>query len=1015
MAKASSEFRLIPQTVLRPTPELDSTQLKAVAHRNSPLILRGATGTGKSTVALECAIARAREGAPLDSILYITFGRDTAAEIRDSIVAAIDGTVNEPVSRTFHSLAFSILSHSFTESQVETVLISGAEQESLIRDLLAADIEKGNIDWPTDLHFTDEKLGNPLHTQGFIRELRDLMMRATERKLTPAKLAEMGQRLGEKYWQAASNFWLRYLKTTSLMSGGAGDSKLSIDPSELMTTATNLLKESPDLRNKFAAQFRTIIVDEFHESDPGQREFLAQLAGPDLILVVDPTVAVGRFRGADPDGVDEWIRENIENATTITLEKVFRPTPQKSARQFLSANEEAQYIAHSIKRAHLIEGVAYSEMAVIVRSHGATASAIRRALGQSAIPVAGEREVITANAAVAPYLLAARIATGMPLTYEAAEQLLTAEFGGATSLSLRRTRTALLQARPEGDTRSGAELIIDAIKTGDINIEDSSELLRIHNLLSVAKKAIARKNATIHDLLNALWTNSVNSEGQPIPQLWQEIALRGGARGAAADRDLDAMIQLFDSAARHMDRFPNSNPQRFLDEISDEDIASDVIAYKGIRPDVVEIMTIHSAKGREFKRVYVAGLQEGSWPNLKQRSSLLGAERLVERIRHGEEIGDLPLRTITAESLYKDEYRLFHLAITRASEEVHLTAFSHEEDMPSTFFIDAYESQGFELSKAAPARPMTANALVADLRRALTGPDAATAATLLSTLGQRGISIAQPEHWTGALPISTTAPLSQDGETTQLSPSAADSFEKCELKWLLEKNGGTNGDSSRALLGSVIHEYARLAVEDPTATEEKLAEQLVAMWPTISDTRGWIDRSAYEKARTLLKRFYEYQASTSQKVLGVELDFEFTLGATRIKGSIDRIEITGEGKYTVIDFKTGKAISDKDAKKNLQLACYQLAVILNKLEEQLPDNPQIERSQLVYLGATAAKTESMNRYRDPIDVELVSQELQEIAARMGGATFMAKKNVFCQKCPVKSSCPLYYEGATVIG
>ena len=89
------------------------------------------------------------------------------------------------------------------------------------------------------------------------------------------------------------------------------------------------------------------------------------------------------------------------------------------------------------------------------------------------------------------------------------------------------------------------------------------------------------------------------------------------------------MIQLFDSAARHIERFPGAKPDLFLTEIANETIVTDLITARGVRPDVVEILTVHSAKGRQWRCVAVAGVQEGAWPNLKQRSSLLGAVALI--------------------------------------------------------------------------------------------------------------------------------------------------------------------------------------------------------------------------------------------------------------------------------------------------------------------------------------------------------------------------------------------------
>jgi hypothetical protein len=604
-----------------------------------------------------------------------------------------------------------------------------------------------------------------------------------------------------------------------------------------------------------------------------------------------------------------------------------------------------------------------------------------------------------------------------PLNLETAEKLLTSEFGGATSVSLRRTRAALLAARDESnDKRSGTQLILDAILTGDVAIEDSSELLRIHNLLAAAKKSIVKQSATIHDLLWAIWNNATNSDNEKLSDSWRAAALKGGLRGAAADRDLDAMIQLFDSAARHIERFPGSKPDAFLEEIQRETIVTDLITARGVRPDVVEILTVHSAKGRQWRFVAVAGVQEGAWPNLKQRSSLLGAERLVERVRHGDDIAQKELDMIAAASLAQDEARLFHVATTRARETLLVTAISREDDTPSIFFEDFAESLGItELAVEVP-RPLTASALVATLRREVNLTGNTSAAALLKTLAANGIHIAQPSQWLGSTSISTDAPVIDEGGLVPVSPSGAENFTECGLKWFLEKNGGTDGDSTAQLLGSVIHEFARLKVEEPGITDEQLQLKLIDSWPLIDDSQGWISQAALARAKKMLERFSVFHAKSladnNRTVAAVEKSFEITVGRALIRGNVDRIEVDAAGKHFIIDFKTGKnEISGDEAKSNLQLACYQLGVILDGFEEKLSSN-QVSGAQLVYL---ASKNKSYStRDQDALgEVEGTKEILADIAIGMGAATFTARKNDMCKQCKVKPSCPLYLEGKSV--
>ena len=998
---------------------LSADQKAAISHRGSPLILKGATGTGKTTVLIEAALSRIAAGQSPDSILLLTYGRERASEMRDAIVTRSQETAFEPLARTFHSLAYSILKMRTGDNYREIVLLSGAEQETFISQLLDGDIKDGYKQWHDDLKKTPESLGQPLQTQGFVRELRDLIMRANERGITPDKLAERGHQLGEKYWPGAADFWKRYLGAMTLQEVLAGDAKVRIDPSEIINSAINYLRANPELLAELRGRFSTIIVDEFQESDPAQRTLLSLLAGSDLVIVADSASAVGRFRGADPEGIAAVIDSYVAaGAKEIVLTENFRGTPTAQTARLHSESEEAQYIAYLFKRAHLMQGVPYSQMAVIVRSHGQTASAIRRAFAQVSIPTAGDVEALAHNAAIAPFLLLARVATGaQSLNLDTAEKLLTSEFGGATSVSLRRTRAALLAARDEAsDKRSGTQLILDAILTGDIAIEDSAELMRIHNLLALAKKSLAKKSATIHDLLWAIWNNATNSDNEKIADAWRAAALKGGSRGASADRDLDAMIQLFDTAARHIERFPGAKPDLFLTEISNETIVSDLITAKGVRPDVVEILTVHSAKGRQWQYVAVAGVQEGAWPNLKQRSSLLGAERLVERVRHGDELAQVTLDMIAASSLAEDEARLFHVATTRARQSLLVTAISREDETPSIFFEDLAESLGTAAAEVEVPRPLTASALVATLRREVNLSGNTGAASLLKTLSANGIHLAQPSQWLGSASITSELPVVDEGALVPVSPSGAENFTECGLKWFLEKSGGTDGDSTAQLLGSVIHEFARLKVDEPGITDEALQSKLIDSWPLIDDSQGWISHAALARAKKMLERFSLFHtrslADNNRTVAGVEKSFEITVGRALIRGNVDRIEVDSDGKHYIIDFKTGKKeISGDDAKTNLQLACYQLGVVLDGFEEKLKST-DVTGAQLVYL-ASKNKSYSTREQGALVDVEATTAILEEIAVGMGGATFTARKNDMCKQCKVKPSCPLFLEGKAV--
>ena len=1033
MTVSKQPFSLVRQVLQAVPIALDVQQQAVVAHRGTPLVIQGGPGTGKTTVLVEAALARIQEGQNPDSILLLTYGRERASELRDAIALRTTKTMFEPLARTFHSLAFSILKMK-AKGDPDPILLSGPEQESYIRDLLQGDIQDGFREWPEDLH-------KALTTHGFARELRDLILRASERGIDADELAQLGKQEGEKYWQAAAAFWKRYSKSMIMREFSAQDAKLRIDPSEIVSRASIHLRNTPELLDQLRLRFTTIMVDEFQESDPGQRELLALLAGSDVIICADADSAVGRFRGADPDGLaaalDPYRAKDIvlstvyRSATTVfevghNYVQGFRGSPVTRKRscaaenagfvgvhRFRSGAEEAAFIAHQFRSAHLRQGISYSDMAVILRSPGVQAAALRRAFSQVGIPVASELQALAGNPAIAPFLLLARVAIGsQPLNLDSAQRLLMSEFGGADSISLRRIRRAMITARAEGDERSGTQLLLAAINDGELFIEGAECVARVHALLKGAQAIARNKSALSDDLLWFIWDNAVTSDGQKLSVAWRNQALRPGIRGAAADRDLDAMMQLFDSAARYSERFPLSGPAAFINEIAQEDIAGDVITAKGVRPDFVEILTVHSAKGRQWQVVAIAGLQEGTWPNLKQRSSLLGAERLVERKRNP----DIPrdqLDVIAANGLMQDEQRLFHVALTRAQQSLFITAVQREDEEPSQFF-EAIEVMVNKIDDEEPVltdvpRPITAPALVAELRAQLAGPKAQEAAALLKAMSAEGIYLANPDSWIGNVSLSTDAPVIDPDKEVIVSPSGAESFLECGVKWFLQNNGGSDGDSTAQILGSAIHAFAAKMVQEPGTTREQLIENLQSSWKLIDPESGWVSASHLESAVTMLEKFAEYHNKTKRDVKAAELRFDVKLGRARIIGTVDRLEVEADGSLFIIDFKTGNtAISKEDAKKNLQLASYQLGVH----EGGFTDGKKSSGAELVYLGTDSASASIRPQYA--IDLEETKQTIETIGEGMGAATFFATVNKRCKGCPVRKSCPVQSDGRAVI-
>ncbi|WP_230415173.1 RecB family exonuclease [Micromonospora tarapacensis] len=153
---------------------------------------------------------------------------------------------------------------------------------------------------------------------------------------------------------------------------------------------------------------------------------------------------------------------------------------------------------------------------------------------------------------------------------------------------------------------------------------------------------------------------------------------------------------LFDAAARFTDRLPGARTEVFLDHVLGQELPADTLAPTADRGDAVRLLTAHAAKGLEWDLVAVVGVQEGVWPDLRLRGSLLGSERLVD-VLAGRADGAGGVATLVGQTsaLLDEERRLFHVAVTRARRRLLVSAVASaavggddHEEQPSRFLYE---------------------------------------------------------------------------------------------------------------------------------------------------------------------------------------------------------------------------------------------------------------------------------------------------------------------------------------
>ncbi|GIJ70233.1 DNA helicase [Virgisporangium ochraceum] len=1022
-------------------------QHHVISHTAGPLLVVGAPGTGKTATLVEAVAARVEAGADPASVLVLTFGRRGARRLRDRIGARLGGgsgfdAQGEVTVRTFHGYAFGILRLAAARAGLPTPrLLTGPEQDLVIRELLPDDDEVG---WP-------EPLRPALPTRAFAEELRDLLLRAAERGIGPARLASLGEQERRPDWLAAARFYSQYTEVLALRDATTRNGA-AYDYAELVRAATTLLREDPELLDPP----RYVYVDELHDTDPAQIDLLSTVSGrgAHLVAFADPDSSTFGFRGADPGIVTSFpLRFRTASgalAETVTLETSHRsgaallaatrrvaqrlggparhrtvaPRPDSDPgileiRTFRSATTESAFVAHRLREAHLLYGVPWSKMAVLVRSTLLQLAPLQRALQQAGVPTVTRSDVLPlqAHPAVAPLLLLLRCALEPErLDEDAAVALLHSPLGGADPLAERRLRQGLRSlALAAGDRRPSGVLVVEAI-------QDPTELAAVERrwarparnvaqLLDIARKEAARPESTVEDVLWAVW-NATGLSGR-----WAAQSARGGPRGETADRDLDAVVALFDTAARFVDRLPGARTEVFLDHVFGQELPSDAMAPVADRGEAVRILTAHAAKGLEWDVVAVAGVQEGLWPDLRLRGSVLGSESLVD-IAAGRELG-LPQR-VTA--TLAEERRLFHVACTRAREWLLVTAVSSgdAEEQPSRFLDELAEHSEEVERPATLPRSHTLPALVAELRVALTAPDTPdsrrdAAAAVLAELASAGVPGADPDEWWGLRELSDERPLVDPGEAVTVTPSTVDSVRRCSLRWLLERHGGGTTPTPEQGIGNLVHAAAMLA-SDASVDRASLVSYVAERFDAIELSARWLAGRERDRAEAMLDRLIGWIAKNPRRLISIEQDFIVRLqdpeAPVDIKGRVDRLELDEDGRLVVIDLKTGKSAPiNADVVEHPQLAAYQAAVEAGAFDE----STETGGAALVQLGVDGlgAREQVQEPPSTTDDPQWAVNLVKGAAKAMAASTFEAVANNRCRVCPVRTSCPITGSGRQV--
>jgi superfamily I DNA/RNA helicase/RecB family exonuclease len=1027
----------------------------------------GGPGTGKSSLLVDAAVARIGAGVDPESVLLLTGSGRLGMRARSTLTTALlrphttgprRAAVREPMVRTVHSYAYAVLRRAAERAgDAPPRLVTSPEQDAIIRELLAGDLEDGPAAaaaWPAHLR-------PALRTAGFAAELRNLLARCAERGVDAQELQRLGRRRRRREWTAAGQFAQQYEQVMLLRAAVGAAAPQATTPAlgaaELVGTALEAFAVDPELLAAERARVRMLLIDDAQQLDPQAARLVRVLAaGAELALVAgDPNQAVFGFRGGEPAGlldgdtpsVTLTVSHRCAPAVARAVSGIARRLPGGSrgrqidgtgaedgviaVRLAASAHAEAAMIADALRRAHLVDGVPWSQMAVIVRSVPRVGARLQRALAAAGVPAAVPAvSGPLSEEPAARALLTVLAATADGLDGDQALALLTGPIGRVDPVSLRQLRRTLQRATADGASTNFGDLVADALRADAPSPASgryprsgvqSRQLRRVRAVLDAA----ARCHRDGQDPRFTLW-EAWHRSG--LQRRWLAAGERGGPAGTQATRDLAAVTALFDITDQYVSRTSGASLPGLLEHVAALQLPS-ANPEPVSTAEQVRVLSAHAALGHEWDQVVIAGLQDGLWPNTIPRGGVLGTQRLLDALD-----GITEDASATA-PLLAEERRLLVAAMGRARRRLLVTAVDSDtggagEDaaLPSAFFFELaqWASGDGDPVAAQPIsapRVLSAAALVGRLRGVVCAPeggvdDAARdcAATQLARLANAGVPGADPADWQGLITVSTGDPLRGPNEPVTLTPSTLQTLTDCPLRWLAERHGGTNARDLRSTIGSVLHAL----IAEPGKSESQLLAELDRAWEHLPFDAHWHSANELARHRAMIQAFVEWRAQTRAELheVGVEIDVDGVLqapcddgGEVRLRGRVDRLERDGAGRLVIVDVKTGKTpVSKDDAQQHAQLAMYQLAVAEGIIGAGSA-GMEPGGARLVYIGKTGAAG-ATEREQDPLTPAARDQwrDLVRTAANAtAGPQFIARRNDGCTHCPIRPCCPAHVE------
>ena len=959
----------------------DPQQKLALEQISGPVLVIAGAGTGKTTVLTQRIARLIEQGhAKADEILALTYTVNSAVEMAKRVQLA-SPSAQDAHAYTFHDYCFDLLKRHDRGFQVL--------DDTDLNILLRKRIRQLNLKY----YVRAARVGQ------FLKDLLDFMRRCQDELVTPRQYREYVKRLergelkihrvakskdaDELTEEEALGRCQEIAGVFEIVEGWLTNEGLGTF-GHMITRALALLEADPDLLKEEQTRARFILADEFQDFNFAQIRLLALLAGKDanLFAVGDPDQAIYRFRGASSGAFDIFLRQ-FPAAKVIRLECNRRSLSPilECAHAIIDDNPP---IFRNVASPGIPGGIPNARRPLVsVREADALSTgAPLRSDPIEIVPAKRDRE-----------------AEDVAMTIQARKRALACPWSHFTVLYRQHGHRDEVVAQLADANIPFSMDSMDVLDTPEVrdllacagavvDQADSGSLFRVAALPQFSVQplelhAVMRSASRETDLYRLLPDVPGGSDVlAKLNQVRAEIAQKSSKSASA----LRLIIQRFNLPADNLATraFVDfvANWEKKKPPITETGELGELLEYLHLfreadgrvpasattQRDAVQLMTAHTAKGLEFRHVFVIRTGGGSFP-ASYKESLV---EFPKELRDPESVAPGESKELHQE----EERRLFYVAMTRAQD---------------TLTLYGTPGRGKDLTPPGYLRDLLKNKT---LTRWLREREPRPVQIDLLAEAEPDFALASPSPVSAWIALQLPQPPQRG-----LSASAIEKYETCPLQFKLSRDWRIPEESHAALqYGGAMHLALRHYYDAVRFSKSATAAEVVQVFrdefakAVIPDD---YQRELYEhQGQRQLQDFIAVAERGSLQVLHTEQDFTIEVAGSKVRGKIDRIDRLEDGTVRIVDYKTGKAKTQEDADNSLQLSVYALAA-----QQKWGYKASALALQNLEDGSMPITT------RDDIDLREVVERVREVAQEIAAAAFHPNPGRHCNWCGFRNLCP----------